>query len=193
MWDVFFPRFCITCSDRLKDKEKLVCPSCLDLLYEFEAPYQLTPFYFTLPLWEKKGIPESFLSLFIQGKTFLADVFAAFIVMRYCEYELDLPDAITYIPTKPYVKWSQGFCAKKRIAESCAKMLNIPCIKTLKWQGDELIAVGSKETRLLVIETNSDDELSIGGIELEKRELVGVVIATSSDERNKTCRMPIQA
>ena len=190
MWDVFFPKFCLGCDTQLNAKEKLACPKCLEFLCEFEAPYALTPYYFTLPLWEKKGMPENWLYLFLQGKTYLADVFASMIVYRYSQYELDPPDAITYIPTKPYVKWSQGFCAKKRIAESCSELFNVPCRKSLKWEGDQLVATGINEKRILVIETHNDDELSWGGIELEKRELIGTIITTSSDERNKTCPLP---
>lgn len=193
MWDVFFPKFCLGCDKRLNAKEKLACPPCLELLSEFEAPYALTPYYFTLPLWEKKGMPENWLYFLLQGKTFIADIFAALIVYRYSQYELEVPEAITYIPTKPYLKWSQGFCAKRRVAESVASLFQVPCRKTLRWVGEELAPVGTQEKRLLVIETHNDDELSWGGIELEKRELIGAIITTSSDERSKTCPTPIRA
>jgi len=189
-WDVFFPKFCLGCDIRLKAGEKLACPSCLELLAEFEEPYSLTPYYFVLPLWEKKGMPESWLYFLLQGKTHLAEVFAALIVYRFSCYEIDVPEAVTFIPTKPYLKWSQGFCGKKRVAEAVADLFEVPCRSALKWEGDELVSIGVKEKRLLVIETHNDEELSWGGIEMEKRELMGAIITTSSDGRSKTCPSP---
>ena len=120
----------------------------------------------------------------------MADAFAALIVYRFTSYEIDVPEAVTFVPTKPYLKWSQGFCAKKRVAETVAGLFGVPCRAVLKWEGDELVSVGVKEKRILVIETHNDEELSWGGIEIEKRELMAAIIATSSDERSKTCPSP---
>lgn len=186
-WDTFFPRFCLGCRTPLARDEKIACPSCMEELGEFEPPYKLTPFYCALPLWEKKGTIESWLSLFLGGKSFLAEAFGALVVYRYCLLEIEPPDAVTYIPTQPYVEWSQGFCGKRRIAEACAEMFGVPCRKGLKWESDRLVSVGVKEKRVLVIETDSDEALAYGGIELEKQELIGAIIATSLDERDKTC------
>lgn len=191
IFELFFPPFCLSCDERMDREEHLLCKSCYQNLNEFVEPFQLSPFYATCPIWDSVGPSQTLVTHLTQGKPYLVDAIAPFLIYRFYQLEIDPPKAITFIPTKPHLKWSLGFCPRELLAQTLSDLWGIPLQDCLSWENDRLVLKKDpKENRIAVLEMDDEKLLQEAGSELDKRELIAFIVSTSSCGSRKPCPIP---
>lgn len=161
LWQQLLPSPCLWCMLPVQSHKHMLCTDCQQALPQL--PYQLCHYNLLWLPAVSAGLPkvhfDRLLSLgwyqlpyqhWIRRWKFHGDLFAAALLqqqfqsllLHYQQAGQPLPQAIVYVPMHPKKERKRGFNQARVLAESAAKILNIPLLDVLLRSKETLNQVG---------------------------------------------------
>lgn len=128
--DLFFPPKCMFCGKLLRDGEHHFCLSCRDSLPETDRRKSVR---FTsgcvAPFLYREPVREALLRFKFGSRPYYAEAFGPMMAAKLRNHEVDF---VTWIPVSRRRKFSRGYDQAQLLAEETARILDLPCIPTMK-------------------------------------------------------------
>lgn len=133
MWDILFPRKCIFCKALLKEDETDLCKTCRTEAPDFTSSKNNIPFVagWTAVWYYRDNVRLSFHRYKFRNALSYAEPYGRFLAMRILQMNIEF-DQLSWVPVSFWRRFSRGYDQVLLIAQSVAKELDVPLVRTLK-------------------------------------------------------------
>ena len=133
MWDILFPRKCIFCKALLKEDETDLCKTCRTEAPDFTSSKNNIPFVagWTAVWYYRDNVRHSFHRYKFRNALSYAEPYGRFLAMRILQMNIEF-DQLSWVPVSFWRRFSRGYDQVLLIAQSVAKELDVPLVRTLK-------------------------------------------------------------
>ena len=133
MWDILFPRKCIFCKTLLKEDETDLCKTCRTEAPDFTSSKNNIPFVagWTAVWYYRDNVRHSFHRYKFRNALSYAEPYGRFLAMRILQMNIEF-DQLSWVPVSFWRRFSRGYDQVLLIAQSVAKELDVPLVRTLK-------------------------------------------------------------
>ena len=133
MWDILFPRKCIFCKALLKEDETDLCKTCRTEAPDFTSSKNNIPFVagWTAVWYYRDNVRLSFHLYKFRNALSYAEPYGRFLAMRILQMNIEF-DQLSWVPVSFWRRFSRGYDQVLLIAQSVAKELDVPLVRTLK-------------------------------------------------------------
>ena len=133
--DLLYPPKCPFC-EKLTDRSGEICPDCLRLLpFTTHAGAAQKGEFFDIclsPLYYEGRARDALLRFKFGGRSARSTVFARLMAETVRDHLSGAVDAVTWVPVSRRRKNRRGYDQAELLARELAKILNLPCIPTLR-------------------------------------------------------------
>ena len=132
--DLLYPPRCMLCHKLMDDSDEVTCGRCDYDLPEYDgAPKKVRFFEKTSVVFHYKDyISDAIKRYKFYGLKSYCTQFAKWMCVRINGELAGKYDLISWVPCSAIRRWTRGFDQSERLAKELSRMLNVPCICTLK-------------------------------------------------------------